>query len=236
MRALKSIVLCLFVAAATTVFAENVTFSTRVIVSSTREHDSPNLSKDVVVWLTPIGASTPATVASHPYRLIQHNKSFMPHVLVVPVGAMVEFPNHDPYFHNVFSLFEGKRFDLGLYESGSTREVKFDKPGISYIFCNIHAQMSAVVVSLATPYYAISDAQGDIVIPNVPIGRYEMKVWYERAPEPLQAAGREITISREDSSLAPLRLQAVDAPAAHKNLYGHDYDPPEPASPVYSRP
>ena len=236
MSAVKSIAICLFVALSAAASAQNVTFSTRVIVSSAHDRSSSNLSKDVVVWLTPIGATTSAAIASHPYRLVQHNKSFSPHVLVVPVGAMVEFPNHDPYFHNVFSLFEGKRFDLGLYESGSTREVRFDKPGISYIFCNIHAQMSAVVVSLATPYYAISDVRGDIVIPNVPIGRYEMKVWYERAPEPLQATGREITISREDSSLAPLQLQAVDVPTTHKNLYGHDYDPPEPASPVYSRP
>ena len=68
-------------------------------------------------------------------------------MLVVPVGSVVAFPNRDPFFHNVFSLFEGKRFDLGLYEAGSTRDVLFDKPGVSYIFCNIHAEMSAVVIA-----------------------------------------------------------------------------------------
>ena len=70
------------------------------------------------------------------------------------MGAVVQFPNHDPFFHNVFSLFEGKRFDLGLYEAGSSRNVSFDRPGISYIFCNIHAEMSAVVIAcrlLTTP-------------------------------------------------------------------------------------
>ncbi len=154
----------------------------------------------------------------------------------MPVGAVVEFPNHDPYFHNVFSLFEGKRFDLGLYEAGSTRMVRFDKVGVSYIFCNIHAQMSAVVISIPTPYYGISDSQGDIVIHNVPEGRYKMQVWYETAPEAIKSMTREITLSQHDSSIAPLKIEAANVPATHKNKYGRDYDPAEPASPAYERP
>lgn len=106
--------------------------------------------------------------ASNLPRLVQRNKSFEPHVLVVPVGSVVEFPNQDPFFHNVFSLFEGKRFDLGLYEAGTTRNVVFDKPGISYIFCNIHSEMSAVVIAVGSPYYGISDQRGRVSIPNVP--------------------------------------------------------------------
>src|ERR1019366_4288896 len=119
-----------------------------------------------VVWLTPItttgagGEATTATPSPPPSpaanpRLVQKNKSFDPHILVVPAGSMVEFPNRDPFFHNVFSLFEGKRFDLGLYEAGSSRMVRFDRPGISYIFCNIHPEMSAVVITLTTPLYAV---------------------------------------------------------------------------------
>jgi hypothetical protein len=154
----------------------------------------------------------------------------------VPVGAMVEFPNHDPYFHNVFSLFDGKRFDLGLYESGSSRQVRFDKPGISYIFCNIHAQMSAVIVSLNTPYYAVSNDRGDIVIPDVPPGRYQMQVWYEKAPDERKTVGREITISTQESSIGPIQLQAANVPMTHKNMYGQDYEPPQPSSPAYTRP
>jgi len=65
-------------------------------------------------------------------------------VLVVPVGSVVDFPNHDPFFHNVFSLFDGKRFDLGLYEAGATNSVRFDRLGVSFLFCNIHPEMSAV--------------------------------------------------------------------------------------------
>ena len=122
-----------------------------------------------MVWLVPAsGTVKPAFHQTQNPRLVQRNKSFEPHVLVVPVGSVVAFPNHDPFFHNVFSLFEGKRFDLGLYEAGSTRGVHFDKPGISYIFCNIHPEMSAVVIALDTPYYGISDPRGQVVIANVP--------------------------------------------------------------------
>src|SRR6202020_1035153 len=102
-----------------------------------------------VIWLMPMvgdaeaGAVTPdspSPVAK--LRLVQKNKKFEPHILVAPAGSMVDFPNRDPFFHNVFSLFEGKRFDLGLYEAGTSRAVRFDRPGISYIFCNIHPEMS----------------------------------------------------------------------------------------------
>src|SRR3984885_5255093 len=125
----------------------------------------------VVLWLTPLG-STPAPVATPQHagqipQLVQKDKSFQPSLLVIPAGGKVEFPNRDPFFHNVFSLFDGKRFDLGLYESGSTQFVQFDKPGISYIFCNIHAQMSAVVIAVDTPYYAISNGRGEISIGGV---------------------------------------------------------------------
>src|SRR5579863_703087 len=97
----------------------------------------------LVVWLDPMGgtpAPLPPPQGSQIPQLTQKDKSFQPALLVIPAGGKVEFPNRDPFFHNVFSLFDGKRFDLGLYESGSTQFVQFDKPGISYIFCNIHAQ------------------------------------------------------------------------------------------------
>jgi plastocyanin len=100
-----------------------------------------------VVWLMPLGTTVETPKQTEIPRLTQRDKMFHPSLVVVPVGGKVEFPNQDPFFHNVFSLFEGKRFDLGLYESGTTRFVQFDKPGISFIFCNIHAQMSAAVIA-----------------------------------------------------------------------------------------
>src|ERR1700720_2204826 len=94
-------------------------------------------SSRIVVWLSPVDAVRPvrATTERPHYRLVQHNKRFEPGLLVVPVGSVVDFPNLDPWFHNVFSLYRGKRFDLGLYQAGAQRSVKFDRIGPSYLFC-----------------------------------------------------------------------------------------------------
>jgi len=203
---------------------------------ATRAHETEN----ILFWLTPVEGGVPASLpakTSPRLRLVQKNKSFEPHVLVVPVGSLVEFPNRDPFFHNVFSLFEGKRFDLGLYEAGTTRDVRFDKPGVSYIFCNIHPEMSAVVIAVQTPYYATSDARGEITIRDVPAGRYTLRVWYEAAlAETLNSMTREITVSEENLALGVLRLARTNVVQSHKNKYGRDYDPPAPDSPAYPHP
>ncbi len=219
---------------------KGITVTARVALINAGSRATSRQSANVLIWLTPTGDSTShlqqAEPSLEPPRLTQHNKSFTPHLLVVPVGALVEFPNRDPFFHNVFSLFEGKRFDLGLYEAGTTRKVRFDKPGISYIFCNIHAEMSAVVVALSTPYYGISNTAGEIIIPHVPTGRYTLRVWYETAlPEALDSMTREITVSDDQSSLGVFRIPAASLPPAHKNKYGKDYEPPIPDSPAYER-
>jgi plastocyanin len=186
---------------------------------------------EAVIWLNPVGDQVdPAAVGNRPaeghYQLLQQGRRFRPHVLVVPAGAVVEFPNNDPFFHNVFSLFDGKRFDLGLYEAGSTKSVTFGMPGISYIFCNIHPEMSAVVVVTRTPYYAVSNRQGDVLIKHVPPARYELNVWHERClPDTLRALSREIIVSPTSTSLGEIPLlEAGDLLAKHKNKYGRDYD------------
>jgi len=216
---------------------QQVTLSGRVQHVSAAKA-APSQAGRVVVWLSPLDSRTPLKpFPTGPLKLIQHNKNFQPHILVVPVGAIVQFPNHDPFFHNVFSLFEGKRFDLGLYEAGSSRNVSFDRPGISYIFCNIHAEMSAVVIALETPYYSISSAKGEIVLPDVPIGRYAMHVWYETAlPETLKSLTHEIDVTAGMSTLGVLQIPLERAATAHKNKYGMDYEPPAPNSPGYSNP
>lgn len=211
----------------------------RAHVDLTRNGRTLKNASEAVVWLTPVGSKLEPVhqLPSEIPQLVQKNKSFQPNLLVIPVGGKVEFPNHDPFFHNVFSLFEGKRFDLGLYESGTTRFVQFDKPGISFVFCNIHAQMSAVVIALATPYYAISDARGDINFKDVPPGRYELQIFHSAvAPDALRALTREITVTAGQNTLGNFSLVESDVVVAHKNKYGHDYDRPDPDGPAYARP
>jgi plastocyanin len=199
-----------------------------------------------VVWLTPIGpvdggmpsigARLPLTSATTP-QLVQKNKSFAPRILVVPTGSEVEFPNRDPFFHNVFSLFEGKRFDLGLYEAGTSRMVSFDRPGISYIFCNIHPEMSAVVITLTTRLYDVSNGDGQLTLAGVPYGRYLLHVWSEdMSPENAQPLTREITIAENTSTLGPIRVPEVPGlHMTHKNKYGREYDDPTPNNSVYNQ-
>jgi plastocyanin len=185
-----------------------------------------------VVWLSPVDHSLAASDhQQQPHqrpRLTQRNKSFEPHLLVVEVGTTIDFPNRDPFFHNVFSLFEGKRFDLGLYEGGATNSARFDRVGVSFLFCNIHPEMSAVVVAVNTPYYAISDRSGHASLANVPNGEYEVHVWAERGlPEDLKKQTRTVNISSTNRTLPPIHLS--DNPTtdtAHKNKYGQEYVPP----------
>jgi plastocyanin len=230
------VLLCATLSAATLASAQEVTLTARVKVLDTEHKTESAHAENVVVWLSPVGNSPMAPPAKQVLRLTQHNKSFEPHLLVVPVGAVVQFPNRDPFFHNVFSLFEGKKFDLGLYEAGSTRNVSFDRPGISYIFCNIHAEMSAVVIALETPYYGVSNRRGEIIIPNVPPGRYNMHSWYETAPQDaLDAMVHEINVNGNTSTVGVLQVPAAAAATAHKNKYGMDYEPPAPTSPAYEQ-
>jgi plastocyanin len=178
----------------------------------------------VVVWLEP--ASAQAAVRPLPRtQIVQKNKRFTPHILAITAGTTVDFPNYDPIFHNAFSNFEGKVFDVGLYPPGTNRSVVFDRPGIVRVFCNIHPQMSAVVAVLATPYFAVTQADGRYEISNVPPGEYRLRLMHERAtPDTLQRAARRVT-AVETSLLVPSISisEAGYLPVPHKNKYGKEY-------------
>jgi plastocyanin len=109
----------------------------------------------------------------------QRHEEFIPHVLAVTVGTVVDFPNDDTKFHNVFSLSHVKTFDLGRYPAGHSKAVQFDKPGIVPISCDIHTHMSAYVLVFNHPYFAVADEDGRYAIANVPAGAYTLKVWSE---------------------------------------------------------
>jgi hypothetical protein len=125
---------------------------------------------------------------------------------------------------------------LGLYESGSSNSARFDRAGISFLFCNIHPEMSAVVIAVPTPYYSVTDATGHWSISNVPNGRYRLHVWYERSSEEaLAKLQTDVVLSADNRTFESIRLTADAAPnSAHKNKYGKDYVPP--SSPAYALP
>ena len=184
-------------------------------------------ASQVVVWLAPVSVVQQVRVTERPhYRLLQHNKRFEPELLVVPVGSVVDFPNADPWFHNVFSLYRGKRFDLGLYQAGAQRSVKFDRVGPSYLFCNIHPEMTGVVLAVDSDLFAVTDKNGRYSIAGVAPGKYVLHVWYESAaPESLEALARPVNIEAETRALPLISIAVTkQIPAEHKNKYGQDYD------------
>ena len=158
----------------------------------------------VVVWLVPTQITQKVRLATEfpHYKMMQRNKMFEPHLLVVPAGSIVEFPNNDPWLHNVFSTSRSRQFDLGLYEAGVLRKVRFGRAGVSYLFCSIHPEMMAVVVTVDSTYFGVSDKGGRIDIENVPPGQYLLHVWRENAtPQALAATQRLVFVGDDRQSL-----------------------------------
>src|ERR1700722_7957507 len=195
-----------------------------VTLTQSGSDTAPDASQ-VVVWLTPSGATMPQSAVDKPrYRLVQHNKRFEPSLLVVPVGSVVDFPNYDPWFHNVFSLYRGKRFDLGLYQAGAQRSVRFDRIGPSYLFCNIHPEMTGVVLAVDSSLYAISDKLGHYAINGVAPGKYTMHIWYENAkPDSLASLQRTALVDDAIRALPTISVPVVkQLQKEHKKKYGKD--------------
>jgi plastocyanin len=123
-------------------------------------------------------------------RLDQRGQRFVPHIVAIGVGGSVDFPNSDPFFHNVFSLSDVRSFDLGRYASGRSKTVKFDKPGVVRVFCDIHAHMSAFIFVFAHPYFDVTDGQGRYRIDGIPAGTHSIVLWNET----LDPETRQVTI------------------------------------------
>ncbi len=170
----------------------------------------------VVVWLPGArGAGPPLRPA-----VKQREKEFSPHVIAVRRGTVVDFPNDDRIYHNVFSQTPGAEFDLGLFRDGASRSVRFDKHGLVRVFCNIHAQMAANVMVLEDVAFAVTDATGSGRIGGLPPGRHAVKLWHEMAGE----AAAEVQVPSGAVARLELTLDAsrfVLQP--HKNKHGQDY-------------
>jgi plastocyanin len=205
-----------------------------VQVQGSRDQKEKKDKSGVVVWLTPIDTPLPSGLTPAKARIIQKNKRFDPHVLAASVGTTVDFPNLDPIFHNAFSNFDGKVFDLGLYPPGQSRSVRFDRPGITRLFCNIHSAMSAIVVVLATPYFATSLTDGSWQIRGVPPGNYKLELYHERSTAPtLKALERTVRIPDAGLKIPPITVSETGyVPVPHPNKFGNRY-PPADTNPIY---
>jgi plastocyanin len=189
----------------------------------------PNVRKHldysgVVVWLEPLDVAATLPRARHA-EMVQKNKTFNPHVLAITVGTAVDFPNHDPIFHNAFSNYNGQVFDIGLYPPGTSRSITFQREGVVRVFCNIHPAMSAVIIALKSPYFAVSGKNGNLQIAGVPPGSYRMHVFHERATEQtLNALNRIVEVTSDGAQLPPISVsESGYLQLPHKNKYGKDY-------------
>jgi plastocyanin len=139
-----------------------------------RQSDGSPLTDGVVMIES---AAAPRAVPHGPYSIEQKQIAFQPHVLVVPVGAQVTFPNRDKVRHHVYSFSKAKRFELKLYGREDQRSITFDTAGVVALGCNIHDSMTGFVIVAATPLYAKTDAQGRATIPDVPVGNVTLRLW-----------------------------------------------------------
>jgi len=213
--------ICLAVAAQAASVTGSVELRDSRVPAVTRKKDFAG----VVIALQKTGDTTAAQPAAH-VVMLQKNKTFSPHILAIQTGATVEFPNADPIFHNAFSSYNGQIFDVGLYPPGSTRSVRFLRPGVVRVFCNIHSAMSAIIF-VTNAQYVTTTAQDGTFVLAVPPGEYEMTVFHERATEPtLAALSRRIVVTDQ-----PLRLPSIPVSEAgyllapHPNKYGKEYPP-----------
>ena len=189
----------------------------RIVILEKDNKASPDLG-DAVLYLegrpAPTDVAKPVTV-----EIAITDKVYAPHVVVVPVGSTVRFPNHDPFNHNVFSVSEPNTFDLGLYGRGQSKSQTFEHPGLVRIYCNVHPRMVAYVLVMANKYYVQPGQDGRFTIENVPPGRHRLHVWHERIPSEVikdvtAGAGGDLQIALNARGY---RWQP------HRNKYGRNY-------------
>lgn len=176
-----------------------------------------------VIWI-PGSLDTTPPKAVLPPKITSKNKRFEPRILAVPVGTTVEFPNVDRIHHNVFSLSERAKFDLGLYKNGASKPYRFETPGLVNVYCNIHPQMAAFVFVVDGQIYGQTNANGTAMLAGVPPGKKPLKVWDEKGGE---WTGTIDVASGKTTTLGVALDATTFKDAPHKNKYGKDYPPPD---------
>jgi plastocyanin len=179
--------------------------------------------EETLIWLEPLAARHAARRTPAAFQITTRGKMLVPHVLAVPAGSSISFPNEDPISHNLFSLSASNAFDLGLYRKGPGKTQKFEAPGVVNIYCNVHPNMSAVLHVMPTPYYAWADAAGNYSV-DVPPGKYRLVAWNE------QGGQSESTVDVTSTGVAGNVALTIDSRNArlkqHLNKEGKPYQSP----------
>jgi plastocyanin len=150
-----------------------ITATSKIEFTGTVTNGKTTLSNSIV-FIEGYGKATPLK-----RTIEQKNRAFIPHILAVPVGSTVSFPNMDTVYHNVFAEYNAKQFDLGIYPKGQTRTVTFDKPGLVSVLCNIHSNMSAYILVVDSAAYTVTDRNGNFTLKDIEAGKYTIKAWHE---------------------------------------------------------
>ena len=201
------------------------TVTGRVELRDSKEHKKQDYS-GVVVWLERLDKTASKPMPEH-VKMIQKEKTFLPHVLAIPTGSTVDFPNLDPIFHNAFSNYDGQVFDVGLYPPGTSRSVRFSRPGVVRIFCNIHSAMSAIIAVLDSNSFDITKSDGRFEIRDVAPGEYRLHLFHERAsPSTMNSISMPVSVFDSPVNLAPIAISENGFLAVpHKDKYGREYKP-----------
>ncbi|MFQ5649997.1 MAG: carboxypeptidase regulatory-like domain-containing protein [bacterium] len=158
--------------------------------------------QDVVVFIEAVDSTNVYQPPKDRPRLDQRDLTFVPHVLPIVVGTTVDFPNNDKVQHNVFSPSKTKKFDLGSYPPKEFKSVTFDRPGKVVVLCNVHPEMSAYIIVLNNPYFALTDEEGSFVISKIPPGKYRVSTWHKN----LKTATRKVTVPAKGTVVVDFEL------------------------------
>jgi plastocyanin len=176
-----------------------------------------------VIWLKRLDEHGPRPAPAQNQIITQREKTFLPHVLAVPVGTSVQFRNDDRIYHNVFSIAKPNEFDAGIRATGATYVKTFSHPGVVQLLCNIHATMNAYVVVVDSPYYAKAQASGAFTIHGVPPGRYDLSAWHEASST---ITHKTITVGPEGHRELQIAVGGDKRPAPFvPDKYGHKRQP-----------
>jgi plastocyanin len=176
--------------------------------------------RDVVIFIDGIESTSQTESETHvPPKVSHKGREFSPKVLPIARGSTVNFFNDDNVFHNVFSLSKAKPFDLGIYPTGTTKLIQFDKPGLVKLYCNIHPKMVSSILVLNNAFFDVSDSDGSFDIQGLPSGTFTIRVWHEQASE----SSQQITIKDNEVTQQDFTVSLTRKIKPHKNKFGKSY-------------